>query len=512
MNYRGVRAILTIAVATVALGGCGLSQTIPFVHDLMHEVTMEPSSTLANYKELDSKVKIAPPDEGEPRHHSGRNGELTEEEMNMARIAWQYFENNYQPTTGMVNAVNKYPSTTFWDMGSYLGALVAAYELEIINKEVFDRRIRTLWKTLNGLTLFRNELPNKVYHTKTGEQVTYANKPGEIGYSALDLGRFLIWSEIIKERYPEHSNAVDSFVLRWQFCNVVKDGMLWGSYVDKQTNETKYVQEGRLGYEEYAAKGLQLWGFDPWKAALKDPFEKIPLYGVQVPYDSRDPRMLKAHNYVVTESYVLDGIELGWDLAHDIKSSGIVHTDHWAADMAQNIYKVQENRFKATGILTARTEHQLDRSPYFVYDTIYTDGYPWNTITEAGKYVPEFAAVAVKGAMGLWVLWDTPYTDILFQAVVGANDPQKGFYEGIYENGKGMINAFTANNNGILLASLLYKAQGKLLRSSNRISMWDRVLENPFNDPEKCLPTSPLECARNGNCPALQERLRSTSK
>ncbi|WP_376749685.1 DUF3131 domain-containing protein, partial [Pantoea piersonii] len=55
-----------------------------------------------------------------------RHGELTEREMAVAKTAWSYFVANYQPTTGLVNAVNKYPSTTMWDSASYLAALTAA--------------------------------------------------------------------------------------------------------------------------------------------------------------------------------------------------------------------------------------------------------------------------------------------------------------------------------------------------------------------------------------------------
>jgi len=43
--------------------------------------------------------------------YAPRSGKLTAQEMTMARNAWQYFVANYQPTTGLVNAVNKYPPT-----------------------------------------------------------------------------------------------------------------------------------------------------------------------------------------------------------------------------------------------------------------------------------------------------------------------------------------------------------------------------------------------------------------
>ncbi|MEM7292480.1 MAG: DUF3131 domain-containing protein [Pseudomonadota bacterium] len=421
--------------------------------------------------------------------HTGRNGDLNEKEMALARTAWKYFENNYQEKTGLVNAVNNYPSTTMWDTASYMGGMVAAYELGIIDKVTMDKRLVTILKTFNNLDLFRGELPNKAYHTKTAKKVNYANKPGEIGYSALDLGRLLIWFKIIKERYPEYGNAIDRAVLRWNFCKVVDDrGMMFGSYVDKQ-KKTQYVQEGRLGYEEYAAKGFQLWGFSTDLSSRPEPFSVIPIYGVDLPYDTRDPRKLKAHNYVVTESYALDAMEFNWDHANDEDENDLRHSDFVTHEFAQRIYEVQVARYCTEGVLTARTEHQLDRAPYFVYDTIYTDGYPWNTITEKGDYVPEFSAIALKGALSMWAVWDTEYTDLLFNTVAGLYNPDKGFYEGLYENGKGVINTFTANNNGIILEALLYKQQGKLLKF-NKLSnsRWDSVLSDSLVGRRQCLP------------------------
>ncbi|CAH0535178.1 hypothetical protein VST7929_02839 [Vibrio stylophorae] len=426
---------------------------------------------------------------------SPRQGDLTEQELKMAKIAWKYFENNYQPSTGLVNAVNNYPSTTLWDTASYMAGLVSAYELGIIEKAEFNRRLITLLSTLNQLNLFQGELPNKVYHTQTAAKVDYGNQPGEIGYSALDLGRFLIWMHIIKQRYPEYASSIDAVVLRWNFCNVIdKNGTMFGALL-QPGKPVQYLQEGRLGYEEYAAKGFELWGFNTKQALMPEPYNTINLYGFDIPYDSRDPRKLKAHSYVVTESYVLDGIELGWDLTSDKSKHNSQYTHTWVAEFAQRIYDVQEARYKATGIITARTEHQLAGPPYFVYDTIYTDGFAWNTISENGEFLPQFAAVAVKGAMGLWVLWDTDYTDRLFAHVATLYDEEKGFYEGVFENGTGKINTFTANNNGILLEILLYKQQGKLLRYDypQMPDRWREAVLDPFSHPNQCLPIQALE-------------------
>ncbi|MCP5088920.1 MAG: DUF3131 domain-containing protein [Rhodobacteraceae bacterium] len=191
------------------------------------------------------------------RRYKPRRGFLNDRELRAAKIAWGYFAQFTQETTGLANSVGAYPSTTLWDTASYISGLVAAYELCLIEKPEFDRRILKLLTTFRTLKLFRRELPNKVYHTKTGEQVDYTNKPGEIGYSALDIGRFLVWMRICRNRYPYLANTIDSMLLKWDFSKVIdEEGVMFGAAVDKETKETVYAQEGRLGYEEYAAKAF----------------------------------------------------------------------------------------------------------------------------------------------------------------------------------------------------------------------------------------------------------------
>lgn len=417
-----------------------------------------------------------------------RHGALTDQEMDMAKRAWQYFVTNYQPNTGLVNAVNNYPSTTMWDNASYMGALVSARELGVIDKTLFDQRMLKLLGTMKTMPLFRNELPNKVYNTQTAQPVNYRNEPGQIGFSALDMGRQLTMMKVVKERYPEYANTIDNIVLGWDFSHVIQDcGTLYGANVDPATKETRYVQEGRLGYEEYAAAGFKLWGFSTCKASRPEPYELSDQFCVLVPHDSRDPRTYNQHNYVVAESYILYGLEMGWNkISENTRNDQLVPLP-WVKNFADRVYQAQENRYYIKGILTARSEHQLDKAPYFVYDSVYSDGYNWNTITDTGEYVPGAAAVSLKAALGMWVLWQSPYTDRLYNYIENAFVDGKGYYEGIYENGSGPIKEFTANNNGIMLESLLYKQQGRLLQFLPRDpadpkfspSLWEqRLLDN----------------------------------
>lgn len=420
----------------------------------------------------------------------GRRGPLTEREHAMAVVAWAYFIERFQPETGMVNAVGSYPSTTMWDTASYISALVAAYELGIIDKREFDRRTTLLLGTLRNLELFRGEAPNKVYNTATGEMVNYANEPGEVGYSVLDIGRLLVWLQILKQRYPYLANSVDGVPLRWNFCNLISDdGRLFGAQVDAD-GASRNVQEGRLGYEEYAAKGFALWGFDVTAALEPSPLQYTEIFGVDVPHDGRDPRIYQNKNYVLTESYLLDGLELGWDLPQHEDSAPGVASQGWRAEFAYRIFLVQQRRFEQTGVITARSEHQVEGRPFFVYDSIFADGYPWNTLDPSGVYQPDRAAIAAKAALGMWALWETPYTDLLFDTVADLSTDTGGFYEGLYENGNGIIPLQTANNNGIILAALLYKVQGPILqRLNDNPQVWDLAYDDGGDiRANKCLP------------------------
>ncbi|WP_252729600.1 DUF3131 domain-containing protein [Pacificibacter marinus] len=423
------------------------------------------------------------------RPHFGRSGLLTDREFKMAKIAWSYFEKRFQSETGLVNAVGSYPSTTMWDTASYISALVAARELCIIDKREFDTRATKLLNTLRNLDLYNKEAPNKVYNTETGAKVNYANEAGEVGMSALDIGRLLVWLRILKERNPYLANSVDNVPMRWNFCNLVnEDGSMFGAF-KRGDGSAQYVQEGRLGYEEYAAKGFALWGFDVDKAMSPEPLAYTTIYDVKVPYDGRDPRVFKNQNYVLTEGYILDGLEMGWDLPSDKSYDGLTASHGWRAEFANRIYLVQQRRYEQTGIITARSEHQVNGKPYFVYDSIFADGYAWNTLDPTGEYQPDRAAIAAKAAVGLWALWDTDYTDLLFESVADLYDPEAGFYEGLYENGNGYIPLQTANNNGIILAALLYKVQGPILQQINTSAQfWDTAYAGTGLRDNKCHP------------------------
>lgn len=381
-----------------------------------------------------------------------RSRELTEEELDFARIAWQYFVVNTDPLTGLVNSVDQYPASTLWDTSSYLLGLIAAERLQIVERHEFNVRMSTVLATLADLPLFDNRLPNKSYRTTDGSMVTYDNVVTErgIGWSAIDIGRILVPFHVLAWHYPEFTGSVAQVLSKWDLTAIAKDAQMMGATVDDAGN-TVYLQEGRLGYEEYAAKSLELSGMDLSLARDYEAYlQYVDVNNVSIGTDVRTPDKFDALNMVVSEPYVLDGIEFGWD--------------RYSRSLAFAVYKAQEERYLATGILTAVSEDNIDRAPYFVYNTVYADGEPWNVVTENGEDASEFRSVSTKAVFGLHVLYDTDYTGKLLRSIKSNFDPEKGWYSGVYELTGETNTSITANTNGIILETLHYLKFGPMLR------------------------------------------------
>ncbi|MDQ7083708.1 MAG: DUF3131 domain-containing protein [Sulfurovum sp.] len=115
----------------------------------------------------------------------------TEEELEMAGIAWKYFEKNYQEKTGLTNAGNKYPSASVWDWANGVYGMFAAKKLGIISQEKFENMLHKFLRTMQEMKMFNNELPNKTYSTKHAYMTNYRNKQIEdgTGWSVADIAR-----------------------------------------------------------------------------------------------------------------------------------------------------------------------------------------------------------------------------------------------------------------------------------------------------------------------------------
>ncbi len=317
-----------------------------------------------------------------------------------------------------------------------------------------------MFGTFSSVRLFSGICPNKVYDTRRATPANYSNQPAEIGCSALDVGRMLVWLKIVQNRYPELAAQIEQTVRYWKVSGRVRNGEMFGVHADAGA-DPQYLQEGRLGYEEYSAQGFALWGMDTARAAKPEPFATVRVEGVPIMHDQRSQAREGGLNAVVTENFVLDGIELGF-AEEGTRPTG----SSWIRMQADNIVQAQQNRHIRTGILTARSEHQLEQSPNFVYDAVFSEGTAFATQDVSGNEVPWAAAVSSKAAIGIWTLWPGTYGQLLFDAVRDLYAEKRGFYEGVLERG-GPIRALTANTNGIILEILLYRLEGPILTWSS---------------------------------------------
>ncbi len=377
-------------------------------------------------------------------------GESSGDDLESARIAWTYFENNTIEETGLVNSVDKYPSTTMWETGSYIVAVLSAERLGLIDSEAAEARLSKMLDSLRELRLFQDTLPNKAYNSRTLELVDYANQPSELGlgWSALDVARIVATLGLIERNHPALAPQVEALLDTWSLDRMVQDGELYGTNV--VAGEVQLNQEGRVGYEQYAAKAMMLFGYDVYRAyEVRNDLMVQMVEGQPIPVDTRLHRGTTPA-FVVSEPYLFDGLEFGFDAR--------------SHRFATAIYRAQEARYEDTGILTAVTESHLSEAPYFSYSSVWGGGSPWAVMTFQGERIDSRRTIATKAAFGWDALFGTEYTQTLVDALKDTADPEKGWPEGIYEQSGEVNGSTTANTNAVVLAALAFKAGGPLMR------------------------------------------------
>ena len=377
-------------------------------------------------------------------------GTSSELDLEHARIAWRYFQNNTDANTGLVNSTDNYPSTTMWETGSYFVAVMSANRLGLIERDEAVARIGLALDTLNDIRLFDGLLPNKAYNVRTGELVNYANEPVErgLGWSALDIARIVGALGHVDANYPELAPKTTRLIARWSLPDMVEDGQLIGGNI--ADGNLRRDQEGRVGYEQYAAKAMMLYGFDMYRAYDAESHLMVrEVDGQPIPVDTRLHRNITPA-FTVSEPYLFDGLEFGFD-ARSLR-------------FATSIYGAQEARFNDTGILTAVSESHIDVAPYFIYSSVWGGGAPWAVMTFSGDRMDSKRTVTTKVSFAWDALFGTDYTRELVAEIAPLGDPERGWPEGIYEIDGKTNSSVTVNTNAVVLAALSFRAHGPLIR------------------------------------------------
>jgi hypothetical protein len=308
--------------------------------------------------------------------------------------------------------------------------------LNLIDTQHFHEKIKRFLKTFRFLKLYNDELPNREYQTTDAKPVDLkGNVSGKgSGWSAIDIGRMLVWLKIVSNWYPEYEQTVKDIVNSWDFRRAVTERQLYG--VMLAGGKERLRQEGRLGYEQYAARGFSQWKMNVSGALDFKEIDYTTIMEKKIPFDIRN------HAFLTSEPFFLAKMET-------------FATDPVFSELVETIYEVQKQRWADTGILTAVSEDSVNRPPWFVYNCILFNRSPWVCVSNRGKPHPFLKNLSTKAVASWACLFDDDYSNLLFSKLPLLIDEQSEFLAGRFENGKPNT-AKNVNTNAVILEAMLY--------------------------------------------------------
>ena len=366
--------------------------------------------------------------------------ELSRNEKLLAKKAHYYFERNWNKSTGFTDSVQGYHHVTMWDVGSDISAQLSLEGLGLQSIELTNTKLERLLNTLLTMPLYQNKLPNREYNTKTGKpsgRYSKTNNNGN-GWSALDIGRLLIWLHILTQEKPQLAPLVNDIIIAWSLASAVHDQTLYGTKLGSKGEY--YRQEGRLGYLQYAAFGFSLFGFDVSASYEKKDVTQVNIDGILFYIDGRNMP------FSTPDPYVLTRLELG------------DFTQWW--EQLDTIYLLHKQKEKQTKRVWVFAEDAMNRTPWFAYNNLFFYGKSWLSTSSGGKPVEVFQTFSNKVALGLSVIYDDDYSKRLSERVVSNSLSYRSIPTGVYSD-RSINTAYNINTNSMILSSLLYKMRNR---------------------------------------------------
>ena len=364
---------------------------------------------------------------------------VSDQYMQAARIAWKYFQRNYQPATGLYNGLDLYSVTTVWEIGTSLAALNAAHRLEIINDNEFKQRAGLMLQTISSMDFYQSELPNKIYFADSARMVGEDQKPSTtgIGWNAPDIARLLLWLKKTADMHPEFKRVIDRIFLRMRTERMIKDGGIHS--VSVYIGKENISEEKGFGLASYSAEIFRLWNLDAWKARdYRNQLGFKNILGINVPFNKSGPG-------ISSKPFTLMLMEFG-------------KTGSEQDRLIRSIYEVQAQRSKTSGRLTATDYGRIDRSPWVAESMILTDdgADQWQCISPYSNQPLPLFWVSTATAFCWDALYNTAYTRKMVEQLLPQHEAGKGFMVGRYDNGE-INKAITLETNGLILEAAMYK-------------------------------------------------------
>ena len=347
-----------------------------------------------------------------------------------ASVAWRYWNNCWNPTTGLTFDSCTWHYFSLWGLSSNILGLVDAYKLGLVSD--YTVRVDKILSFLNSMNM-NNNVPYLLYSSDTGSPAT--SSPTD----SADLGKLLLSLYVLNQQltqlgYTTRVNQVNSAVRRINTSSFGFGTDIYGYYASLgfalwglQTAQTASVQSG---FQSLVANG-------PFVASSK-------MYGVAgIPTNTR----------IDGEPFVDSILEAG-------QSSLITTLSSWSSltKLTQLVYSAQEKRSASTGKPEFWTGGGLDFSPGFVSEWIvWTTGATWVVLDNNNNpFNDARVPVAYSKLMFAYnAIYGTTYTTNMLNTYVNALQTSNGFMEGIYATGALDTNVQVQTNQIILSSAAI---------------------------------------------------------
>lgn len=363
-----------------------------------------------------------------------------------AQAGWAFINSNYEPKTGLVHAQPDWAFPTLWDIASGIGAHFAAQELGYITKEEFVTRTRRTLATLKKARLYDGAAYGRNYDAKTGELVDENGKVSAkgTGYSALDVGRLMVWLRIVANADPSLAADAQAVAKRVNAKRVIQKGYLHGEQIMAPGKPPMKYQEGRLSYEQYAAEGFALWGMRA-KEALRFDLHRTPATVMGIPVSADD----RGLDRLTSEPFILHGMELGMKPEME--------------ELAMETLGAQAQRYVKTGTITIASEDAIKLAPhYFYYYCVLCSGKEFViNVHSPGVTLQEPRWVSTKAAFAWHALMPSKYTWLAVQYVQPALHATNGWATGVFEKDRKSTETYTLNTAAVILEAAAYRKRGR---------------------------------------------------
>lgn len=367
--------------------------------------------------------------------------ELTFDEAIWARVAWQYYVNNTQPN-GLANAHDHEPWFSLWSTGSYLFALSAAKQLNILTATEFDERVTAALFTLGQLPLNPQGVPAAYYHADTLKML------GKPDTSAIGMGRLLNALQTLLWRYPQHAPAIRDLFNQWNTGAMVVTSTAtqaaaplhhWALNTDEPRNS--------YGYRLYASHTLRLIDSAAGLAVTNPPEgqQMIDIDGVMVPDEGLRTPWGKQPS-LISLPYLLTGLELGFDAQ--------------SAEITWRIMQIQQRRNSLRVRKPPISTDYAEPAPDYVSDL--PDRQPLQNSALRDATPEQTAITSTRSAFAWYALFRNSWSEALRQQVQPLQVPGKGWQRGLNLNNS-VNKVIDADTNAVVLESLAYIAHGQML-------------------------------------------------